>query len=82
MVNLCFFPTFIIYKPPLRLQNLDSLSILMNFSFLCLHYMVVSVVYLFLDGTLSCFSALNPDKWLEFKLQEKATVSHNSQLFR
>uniref|UniRef100_A0A0E0MS16 NADH-cytochrome b5 reductase n=1 Tax=Oryza rufipogon TaxID=4529 RepID=A0A0E0MS16_ORYRU len=26
--------------------------------------------------------ALNPDKWLEFKLQEKATVSHNSQLFR
>jgi cytochrome-b5 reductase len=54
----------------------------MNFSFVCLHYMVVCVVYLFLDGTLSCFSALNPDKWLEFKLQEKATVSHNSQLFR
>ncbi|KAM0919151.1 hypothetical protein ACQ4PT_008398 [Festuca glaucescens] len=26
--------------------------------------------------------ALNPDKWLEFKLQEKATVSHDSQLFR
>ncbi|RLM92847.1 hypothetical protein C2845_PM08G03910 [Panicum miliaceum] len=25
---------------------------------------------------------LNPDKWLEFKLQEKAKVSHNSQLFR
>ncbi|CAM0879860.1 unnamed protein product [Alopecurus aequalis] len=26
--------------------------------------------------------ALNPEKWLEFKLQEKATVSHDSQLFR
>nr|CAB3472034.1 unnamed protein product [Digitaria exilis] len=26
--------------------------------------------------------ALNPDKWLEFKLQEKAKVSHNSELFR
>jgi cytochrome-b5 reductase len=27
-------------------------------------------------------AALNPEKWLEFKLQEKATVSHDSQLFR
>jgi hypothetical protein len=53
-----FFLTFIMYKPPLRLQNLDIVSILMNFSFLCLHYMVVSVVYLFLDGTLSCFQHL------------------------
>ncbi|XP_022893439.1 NADH-cytochrome b5 reductase-like protein [Olea europaea var. sylvestris] len=26
--------------------------------------------------------ALNPDKWIEFKLQDKAQVSHNSQLFR
>ncbi|XP_051132239.1 NADH-cytochrome b5 reductase-like protein [Andrographis paniculata] len=26
--------------------------------------------------------ALNPDKWLKFKLQEKAQASHNSQLFR
>ncbi|KAM3347749.1 hypothetical protein ACQJBY_021580 [Aegilops geniculata] len=26
--------------------------------------------------------ALNPEKWLEFKLQEKATVSHDSELFR
>ncbi|XP_074585650.1 NADH-cytochrome b5 reductase-like protein [Curcuma longa] len=26
--------------------------------------------------------ALNPEKWLEFKLQETARVSHNSQLFR
>ncbi|XP_033144631.1 NADH-cytochrome b5 reductase-like protein isoform X1 [Brassica rapa] len=27
-------------------------------------------------------SALNPDKWLEFKLQDTATVSHNTKLFR
>ncbi|KAK9101951.1 hypothetical protein Sjap_019205 [Stephania japonica] len=26
--------------------------------------------------------ALNPDKWIEFKLHEKARVSHNSELFR
>lgn len=26
--------------------------------------------------------ALNPDKWIEFELQEKARVSHNTQLFR
>ncbi|CAK9169158.1 unnamed protein product [Ilex paraguariensis] len=26
--------------------------------------------------------ALNPDKWIEFELQDKAKVSHNSQLFR
>lgn len=26
--------------------------------------------------------ALNPDKWIEFKLQEKAQASHNTQLFR
>ncbi|CAI9782479.1 unnamed protein product [Fraxinus pennsylvanica] len=26
--------------------------------------------------------ALNPNKWFEFKLQDKAQVSHNSQLFR
>ncbi|KAL6331085.1 hypothetical protein AAG906_009513 [Vitis piasezkii] len=26
--------------------------------------------------------ALNPDKWLEFKLQDTASVSHNTQLFR
>lgn len=26
--------------------------------------------------------ALNPDKWLEFKLQDTARVSHNTQLFR
>ncbi|KAK1392537.1 NADH-cytochrome b5 reductase [Heracleum sosnowskyi] len=25
---------------------------------------------------------LNPDKWVEFKLQDKAKVSHNTQLFR
>ncbi|XP_010454305.1 PREDICTED: NADH-cytochrome b5 reductase-like protein [Camelina sativa] len=27
-------------------------------------------------------TALNPDKWLEFKLQDTARVSHNTQLFR
>ncbi|KAG5403452.1 hypothetical protein IGI04_009571 [Brassica rapa subsp. trilocularis] len=27
-------------------------------------------------------TALNPDKWLEFKLQDTATVSHNTKLFR
>ncbi|KAL0382873.1 UNVERIFIED_CONTAM: NADH-cytochrome reductase-like protein [Sesamum calycinum] len=27
-------------------------------------------------------SALNPDKWIEFKLQDKVQASHNSQLFR
>lgn len=27
-------------------------------------------------------TALNPDKWIEFKLQEKAQVSHNTLLFR
>lgn len=26
--------------------------------------------------------ALNPDKWIEFKLQDRAPVSHNSHLFR
>ncbi|KAL7137698.1 hypothetical protein ABFS83_10G110500 [Erythranthe nasuta] len=26
--------------------------------------------------------ALNPDKWIEFKLQDKVQASHNSQLFR
>ncbi|KAJ7956660.1 NADH-cytochrome b5 reductase [Quillaja saponaria] len=26
--------------------------------------------------------ALNPDKWIEFKLQDTARVSHNSELFR
>ncbi|KAI6681706.1 hypothetical protein NL676_035587 [Syzygium grande] len=26
--------------------------------------------------------ALNPDKWIEFKLQDTARVSHNTQLFR
>ncbi|KAL5729525.1 cytochrome-b5 reductase [Ranunculus cassubicifolius] len=26
--------------------------------------------------------ALNPDKWIEFELKEKARVSHNTQLFR
>ncbi|KAL8125693.1 hypothetical protein AgCh_013091 [Apium graveolens] len=26
--------------------------------------------------------ALNPDKWVDFKLQDKAKVSHNTQLFR
>ncbi|XP_010250026.1 PREDICTED: NADH-cytochrome b5 reductase-like protein [Nelumbo nucifera] len=26
--------------------------------------------------------ALNPDKWIEFKLQDTATVSHNTKLFR
>lgn len=30
----------------------------------------------------SAFPALNPDKWIEFKLQEKAQVSHNTLLFR
>ncbi|KAL4558173.1 hypothetical protein LXL04_036371 [Taraxacum kok-saghyz] len=29
-----------------------------------------------------CISALNPDKWLVFKQQEKAKVSHNTQLYR
>ncbi|CAN0900904.1 NADH-cytochrome b5 reductase-like protein [Linum grandiflorum] len=28
------------------------------------------------------FSALNPNKWIEFKLQDTAIVSHNTQLFR
>lgn len=28
------------------------------------------------------FSALNPDKWIGFKLQDTARVSHNSHLFR
>ncbi|KAG9152912.1 hypothetical protein Leryth_012535 [Lithospermum erythrorhizon] len=32
------------------------------------------------DG--SSKSALNPNKWIEFKLKDKAQVSHNSQLFR
>ncbi|KAL8488318.1 hypothetical protein ACS0TY_024554 [Phlomoides rotata] len=27
-------------------------------------------------------AALNPDKWIEFKLQDKVQASHNSQLFR
>ncbi|KAG5564546.1 hypothetical protein RHGRI_000654 [Rhododendron griersonianum] len=27
-------------------------------------------------------SALNPDKWVEFKLQDRAKVSHNAHLFR
>ncbi|XP_060213765.1 NADH-cytochrome b5 reductase-like protein isoform X1 [Lycium barbarum] len=27
-------------------------------------------------------AALNPDKWIEFKLQDRAPVSHNSHLFR
>lgn len=27
-------------------------------------------------------SALSPDKWIEFKLQDTARVSHNSQLYR
>lgn len=27
-------------------------------------------------------AALNPDKWIEFKLQDTARVSHNTQLFR
>lgn len=27
-------------------------------------------------------TALNPKKWIEFKLQDKAQVSHNTQLFR
>ncbi|XP_047337758.1 NADH-cytochrome b5 reductase-like protein [Impatiens glandulifera] len=27
-------------------------------------------------------TALNPDKWVEFKLQERAKVSHNTHLFR
>lgn len=27
-------------------------------------------------------SALNPDKWIEFKLQDTARVTHNTQLFR
>lgn len=27
-------------------------------------------------------TALNPDKWIEFKLQDKVQASHNSQLFR
>ncbi|PIA65561.1 hypothetical protein AQUCO_00100806v1 [Aquilegia coerulea] len=27
-------------------------------------------------------AALNPDKWIEFELTEKARVSHNTQLFR
>ncbi|QCD80665.1 NADH-cytochrome b5 reductase-like protein [Vigna unguiculata] len=27
-------------------------------------------------------TALNPDKWIEFKLQDTARVSHNTQLFR
>ncbi|OWM65968.1 hypothetical protein CDL15_Pgr015393 [Punica granatum] len=27
-------------------------------------------------------AALNPDKWIEFKLQDTARVSHNAQLFR
>ncbi|KAK1395289.1 hypothetical protein POM88_014345 [Heracleum sosnowskyi] len=26
--------------------------------------------------------SLNPDKWIEFKLQDKAKVSHNTQLYR
>lgn len=29
-----------------------------------------------------CISALHPDKWIKFKLQEKAKVSHNTQLYR
>ncbi|XP_042415864.1 NADH-cytochrome b5 reductase-like protein isoform X2 [Zingiber officinale] len=38
-------------------------------------------VQLDIDSDESCI-ALNPEKWLEFKLQETARVSHNSQLFR
>ncbi|KAK6126226.1 hypothetical protein DH2020_040024 [Rehmannia glutinosa] len=33
-------------------------------------------------GYFAFFSALNPDKWIEFKLQDKVQASHNSQLFR
>lgn len=33
-------------------------------------------------GVFCLVSALNPDKWLEFKLQDTATVSHNTKLFR
>lgn len=41
--------------------------------------MIIFDVYCFLCCVIS---ALNPDKWLEFKLQDTARVSHNTQLFR
>ncbi|KAG6488568.1 hypothetical protein ZIOFF_049815 [Zingiber officinale] len=44
-------------------------------------YLVLDSVQLDIDSDESCI-ALNPEKWLEFKLQETARVSHNSQLFR
>ncbi|KAJ1435186.1 Riboflavin synthase-like beta-barrel [Sesbania bispinosa] len=34
------------------------------------------------NGEKSRDIALNPDKWIEFKLQDTARVSHNAQLFR
>ncbi|KAL6523492.1 NADH-cytochrome b-5 reductase-like protein [Orobanche gracilis] len=43
----------------------------------------ISVVYLDQrNGDTTPEVALNPDKWIEFKLQDKVQASHNSQLFR
>ncbi|KAL6558372.1 NADH-cytochrome b-5 reductase-like protein [Orobanche minor] len=43
----------------------------------------ISVVYLDqLNEDTTPKVALNPDKWIEFKLQDKVQASHNSQLFR
>jgi hypothetical protein len=44
-------------------------------------YAVLGTI-LMLACLLSLFSALNPDKWIEFKLQDTARVSHNTHLFR
>ena len=47
-----------------------------------LYHFLPFLSYTWLKGFFYVFSALNPDKWLEFKLQDTASVSHNTQLFR
>lgn len=45
----------------------------------CYLYYVFSLCY---SVTVSCTSALDPNKWTEFKLQDSARVTHNTNLFR
>lgn len=65
-------------------KRLDPKQVL-SFSFFFFLFASGSSIHFFLFSYVVIFrlvSALNPDKWLEFKLQDTATVSHNTKLFR
>lgn len=84
-MNLCTYPLSLDFSlSSCFLMTSLSVSVISVYWKICFVATVVKVK----QGTNSIlmfshsFLALNPDKWIEFKLQDRAPVSHNSHLFR